>query len=87
MRRKGIIGGTVAGVLVFLLVICYLRRRYAVRASPPLVEQGTLVGAVCVKYLQTFSLSTNNNVCQHCSRENRVFANIPSGERAYFCIT
>jgi hypothetical protein len=25
---------------------------------------------VCVKYLQTFSLSTNNNVCQHCSHEN-----------------
>jgi hypothetical protein len=25
---------------------------------------------VCVKYLQTFSLSTNNNVCQHCSCEN-----------------
>jgi hypothetical protein len=42
---------------------------------------------VCIKYLQTFSLSTNNNVCQHCSHENRVFANIPSGERAYFCIT
>jgi hypothetical protein len=42
------------------------------------------VSIVCVKYLQTFSLSTNNNVCQHCSRENQVFANIPSGERAYF---
>jgi hypothetical protein len=44
-------------------------------------------GAVCVKYLQTFSLSTNNNVYQHCSHENRVFANIPSDEGVYFCIT
>jgi hypothetical protein len=50
-------------------------------------HSGEVGPIVCVKYLQTFSLSTNNNVCQHCSCENRVFANIPSGERVYFCIT
>jgi hypothetical protein len=33
------------------------------------------------------SLSRDNKVCQHCSRENRVFANIRCGEKVDSCIT
>jgi hypothetical protein len=74
-------------------------REFAKQYSPKGVGEVLLIEMSAIKIVMLiivlggpsvsagFSLGTNNNVCQHCSRENRVFANIPSGERVYFCIT